>query len=96
MYNGILKDIPGKKYYVENFKNNKRFISFFRKNNKIVFSFPALNEEMVDFFMDKVVFQDLLRNVEVIIMDDFQFSELKWLMKEWEGNVILYNKDYVI
>lgn len=96
MYNNILRDIPGKKYYVQNFNGNKRLISFFRKNNKVVFSFPSLTEEHVDFFLDRVVFKDLLSNIEVIIMDDFQYSEMKWLMKDWEGNVILYNKDYQI
>jgi hypothetical protein len=96
MYNGILKDIPGKKYYVQNYDGNKKLVSFFRKNNKVVFSFPSLTEDFVDFFMDRVVFKDLLFNVEVIIMDKFQYDELKWLMQNWCGNVILYNKDYVI
>jgi hypothetical protein len=96
MYNGILKDIPGKKCYVPNFNGNKRLISFFRKNNKVVFSFLSLTDEHVDFFMDRIVFKDLLSNVEVIIMDDFQYSELKYYLNGWEGNIILYNKDYLI
>jgi hypothetical protein len=96
MYNSILKDIPGKKYYVQNYNGNKKLISFFRKNNKVVFSFPSLTEEHVDFFMDRVVFKDLLFNVEVIIMDDFQYSGLKYYLNNWEGNIILYNEEYPI
>lgn len=96
MYNSVLKDIPGKKYYVQNHSGNRRMISFFRKNNKVVFSFPDLDEEFMDFFMDKRIFKDVLSNVEVVIMDEFQYSELKWLMKEWDGNVILHDENYVI
>jgi hypothetical protein len=95
MYNSILKDIPGKKYYVQN-GNSKRFVSFFRKNNKIVFSFPSLSGDLVDFFLDNDVFKDLLLNVEVIIMEQYQFDEMKWCLKNWDGNVIIHDKKYVI
>jgi hypothetical protein len=94
MYNSILKDIPGKKYYVQN--SNDKLVSFFRKNNKVVFSFHSLNKEFEDFFLNEDIFKDLLNNVEVIIMEPYQLDEMKWAMKNWNGNVILHDDKYPI
>ena len=94
MYNSILKDIPGKKYYVQN--SNDKLVSFFRKNNKVVFSFHSLNKEFEDFFLNEDIFNDLLYNVEVIIMEPYQLDEMKWAMKNWNGNVILHDDKYPI
>jgi hypothetical protein len=94
MYNSILKDIPGKKYYVQN--SNDKLVSFFRKNNKVVFSFHSLNKEFEDLFLNEDIFKDLLNNVEVIIMEPYQLDEMKWAMKNWNGNVILHDDKYPI
>jgi hypothetical protein len=85
-YNSILK-WTNKKYYVENTENTG-FISFFRKNNKVILNINRLtfNEKM---FVLNHCFEDVLKNIEVIWMDRESFDDKKELLKLWNGNVIV-------
>jgi hypothetical protein len=47
-------------------KERADIISFFRKNNKILLNLMNLSKEERDFFLMEGVFEDLLRNTEVI------------------------------
>lgn len=86
-YNSLLKR-TAKKYYVMN-KKNVEIISFFRKNNKILFNFMNLTKEERDFFLMKGVFEDLLRNVEVIALNKKIHDEKIEELDLYKGNVVL-------
>lgn len=90
-YNSILKQTE-KKYYVMN-KRNSNIISFFRKNNKILFNLNNLSKEERNFFLMEGVFEDLIKNTEVIAINKKTYDEKIEVLDKWRGNVILIKKN---
>lgn len=86
IYNDVLKQTT-KKYYIENTENSK-LITFFRKNNKVLFNFNNVNTKVKEFLLDNFLF-DILKNVEVIIIDIDSFNNKESILKNWNGNVVL-------
>jgi len=86
-YNYILRRTE-KKYYVMN-KRNSDIISFFRKNNKILFNLLNLSREEQDFFLMEGIFEDMLRNTEVIAIDKEMYDEKMEVLDKWKGNCII-------
>lgn len=86
LYNDILKNTT-KKYYIENTENTK-IITFFRKNNKILFNFNNVNKKVREFLLDNFLF-DILKNVEVIMIDKNSYKLKESIFQNWSGNVIL-------
>jgi len=85
-YNSILK-WTNKKYYIQN-NEGDGFISFFRKNNKVLLDFSRLTPYECQ-FISTACFEDVLRNLEVIKIDRVVFEEKKELLDIWNGNVII-------
>lgn len=85
-YNSIFKT-TNKKYYVENYKGIK-FISFFRKNNKVVINFTKLSTIQKQFIC-KDCLPDLLNNIEVAIVDEELFKDKFDDFENWNGNLII-------
>jgi hypothetical protein len=94
IYNYVLRNTQ-KKYYVSNTKGVK-LISFFRKNNKIFLNFMNLNVFERQFLLINECFEDILRNAEVILIDNDILVEKESILNEWNGNVILYDEKYII
>jgi hypothetical protein len=94
IYNYVLRNTQ-KKYYVSNTKGVK-LISFFRKNNKIFLNFMNLNVFERQFLLINECFEDILRNAEVILVDNDILMEKESILNEWNGNVILYDEKYII
>ena len=94
IYNYALKN-TSKKYYVKNTRNSN-FISFFRKNNKIIVDFLSLSSYEKSFLLIDDVFRDLLKNVEVIIIDIDNFEEKEEIINNWSGNVIISDDNDLI
>ncbi len=94
-YNGFLKTV-GKKYYVQNI-TGENFISFVRKNNKILVDFTRMSQPEKTFLMDNYL-EDILRNTEIIIIDenDMNVEEYTDVLKGWQGNVIVRDAVYPI
>jgi hypothetical protein len=90
-YNSILK-WTNKKYYVEN-TECVGFISFFRKNNKVVLNVNRLSHEERVFILNNCL-EDVLRNIEVICINNDVFEEKNKILDLWNGNVII--KDGVL
>ena len=86
-YNSILKN-TSKKYYVMN-KIGAEIISFFRKNNKILLNFNNLSIEEADFFLMDGVFDDVLKNTEVIAINKDMHDMKMEVLDKWKGNVII-------
>lgn len=86
-YNSILRRTE-KKYYVMN-KKGADIISFFRKNNKILLNLMNLTKEERDFFLMEGVFEDLLRNTEVIALNKKVYDEKMEVLDKWKGNCII-------
>lgn len=86
-YNFYFKDTH-KKYYVEN-TNKDNLITFFRRNNKILFNFCKAPEIVDDLFLFDYVFLDVLKNVEVIKVTRSQYNIIIDYLKKWNGNVII-------
>ena len=86
-YNSILRNTE-KKYYVMN-KKNSDIISFFRKNNKILFNIMNLSKEERDFFLMNGIFEDVLRNIEVIAMNKKIYDEKIEILDKWKGNCLI-------
>ena len=88
-YNYILKS-TNKKYYVENAVGTK-IITFFKKNNKVLVNFNNLTQIEKAFLLTVDAFDDVLKNAEVIIVDQMTFEEKKTVLDGWSGNVIIHN-----
>lgn len=94
-YNFILRDL-GKKYYIQNTLNRPGLISFMRKNNKVLLSVPSLTKEERAFVMDYAL-EDILKNLEIIMINITDFEKLSSKFKNWNGNVVLWKdeQDYL-
>jgi hypothetical protein len=92
-YNGHLKYV-GKKYYVQNTSGNN-FISFVRKNNKILADLTTMTNAESRFILENYL-EDLLRNCEIIIIDENDMAAYSSLLKSWPGNVIVRDPNYKI
>lgn len=88
-YNYILRG-TNKKYYVENYPGAD-MITFFKKNNKVLCNFNNLRDIESKFLLTDFVFGDVLRNTEVIIINQVNFEERKSQLEPWSGNVIISN-----
>jgi hypothetical protein len=86
IYNNTLKR-TNKKYYVMNLPG-VGFISFFRKNNKVLMNVENLNVFEKQFVLS-VCLEDVLRNIEVIQLNKDDFEANKDVFQRWNGNVIL-------
>lgn len=86
-YNWFFKT-KNKKYYVEN-PYNVGIFSFFKKNNKILLNFHRIRYDVKKFLIKDHVFRDILRNLEIIEIDDEIFEDKQQMLSEWNGNVIV-------
>ncbi len=92
-YNSILRRTE-KKYYVMN-KRNADIISFFRKNNKILLNIMNMSKEERDFFLMNGIFEDVLRNTEVIAVSKKIYDEKMEVLDKWKGNVIIVENEII-
>jgi hypothetical protein len=92
-YNYILK-WTNKKYYIQN-KQGVGLISFFRKNNKVLLDFSKLSPHETHFILN-YCFEDILKNLEVIMITNEIYEEKEEILKLWNGNVILHEEGYDI
>jgi hypothetical protein len=92
-YNYILK-WTNKKYYIQN-KQGVGLISFFRKNNKVLLDFSRLSTYESHFILNHC-FEDILKNLEVIMINQLVFGEKEDILNLWNGNVILIDEGNVI
>jgi hypothetical protein len=88
-YNYILKG-TSKKYYVEN-PVGAKVITFFKKNNKVLVNFNNMTSFEQQFLLSDDCFEDVLRNTEVIMINQSTFEEKKSELERWSGNVIIHN-----
>lgn len=89
IYNDFFKKTK-KKFYVENtHKDEFKFISFLRKNNKILLDFTKIKNFNLTHVLCELVWEDLLNNVEIIKMKKSQFILYSDALASWDGNVIL-------
>jgi len=88
-YNFILRN-TNKKYYVENSVGAK-VITFFKKNNKVLLNFNNLTLFEKQFLLSEEVFDDVLKNCEVVMISKENFDEKKDVLERWSGNVIIHN-----
>lgn len=93
IYNNTLKR-TNKKYYVMNMPGIG-FISFFRKNNKVLLNIENLSVFEKQFVL-KVCLDDVLRNIEVIQLNREDFLEVEGKFERWNGNVVLNEDGYNI
>lgn len=88
-YNFLLKSYS-KKFYVENIVNTP-FISFFRKNNKVLLNLNSLRGFEKEFVLQESIFSDILKNLEIVQINRGDFDILLPLFDVWNGNVIISN-----
>ena len=93
IYNNTLKR-TNKKYYVMNMPGIG-FISFLRKNNKVLLNIENLSVFEKQFVL-KVCLDDVLRNIEVIQLNREDFLEVEGKFERWNGNVVLNEDGYNI
>lgn len=87
IYNSILR-ITNKKYYISNTRNDN-IITFFRKNNKVLVDFFRLSTDQRRFLLSNDMFEDVLRNTEVICIDNSVFRSKRGVLNNWSGNIII-------
>lgn len=90
-YNFILRDL-GKKYYIQNTLNRPGLVSFMRKNNKVLLSIPSLTKEEQSFVLSYAL-EDILKNLEIILINITDFENLSPKFKNWNGNVVLWKDE---
>ena len=88
-YNDILKHTT-KKYYVMNNVGDP-FITFLRKNNKVLLNFTNLTKHEYAMATQENILSDLLRNVEVIIIKSETFYTNEHIFTNWAGNCVFVN-----
>lgn len=89
LYNDYFKKTK-KKYYVENtFKDQERFISFLRKNNKILIDFTKIESFNLKHVLFELAWEDLLNNIEILKISKVDFELYKSHLSNWDGNVII-------
>ena len=93
IYNSTLKR-TNKKYYVMNMPG-VGFISFFRKNNKVLLNIENLSVFEKQFVL-KVCLEDVLKNIEVIQLNREDFEETQEKFERWNGNCIINEDGYHI
>ena len=86
-YNSYFRNTR-KKYYVENVID-KNLISFFRKNNKILFNFTSLENDKLRELLETYLLEDLLKNVEVIKINKEILYQYERTLENWSGNAII-------
>ena len=89
IYNNVLKR-TNKKYYVMNL-SGVGFVSFFRKNNKVLLNIENLSIFEKQFVLS-VCLEDVLKNIEVIQLNYEDFVSAQELFEKWNGNVIINNE----
>lgn len=94
IYNDVLKKTR-KKYYIEN-NTFVGIISFFKKNNKVLLNVLKLKEQEQSFILDPYILSDVLKNIEIIYITQEQFENNKRIFLNWNGNVIIHNKEYLL
>lgn len=87
IYNEVLKTTT-KKYYVENEKG-AALISFLRKNNKILLNFNNLRDFELSFLLEDDIIYDILRNLEVIMINRNIYNKFSKVFQTWDGNIII-------
>ena len=92
VYNDILKN-TSKKYYVQNYPGQEGIISFFRKNNKVLLCIPNLAPPERQFALT-IGLNDILRNLEIIMIDESNYKINLNKFKEWNGNVVLFTEEH--
>ena len=90
IYNFILRG-TSKKYYVSNIIDTD-MVSFFRKNNKILVNFNYFGSINRMYYLQDDIFEDLLKNVEVIDINEDIFNEKADILEYWRGNVIISSR----
>ena len=94
-YNYFFKRTNLKYYVINTNKYYTGLISFFKRNNKVLLDTTILNKNDIKFVFDNLI--DVLSNTEVIIINNNNYNNNIDVLKEWKGNIILYdNNDYVI
>lgn len=83
------------KYYVINIDRYfTGLISFFKRNNKVLLDITKLDNDNKKYILLNLA--DVLSNTEVIIISEDDYNDNIDILKAWNGNVILHDKDYVI
>lgn len=90
IYNDILKT-TAKKYYIQNRVNQDGLISFFRKNNKVFLSIPSLLYEDASFVLGHAL-DDILKNLEIIMIEQEDYERNIDSFRYWKGNVVLFDE----
>lgn len=89
IYNDFFKKTR-KKYYVENsLTDEARFVSFLRKNNKILLDITKVTNTILRYFIFELTWDDILKNVEIIKMSKEDYAMYGCRLHEWSGNVIV-------
>jgi hypothetical protein len=92
IYNDYFKKTK-KKFYVENtYKDEAKFVSFLRKNNKILIDFTKFTSSNLKYVLYELIWEDLLSNIEIIKMDKISFELYKEHLMNWDGNIILMSE----
>jgi hypothetical protein len=91
IYNDILKT-TSKKYYIQNNRNQNGLISFFRKNNKVLLAIPSLGTKEKEFILN-CAFDDVLRNLEIIMIEESDYKRKIDDFKYWKGNCIIFDPE---
>lgn len=94
-YNYYLKR-TNLKYYIINIEFDWRgIVSFFKKNNKVLFDITKLSD-FERLFVMNVALEDVLANAEVILISKEDYTDKQKVFEQWKGDIIINDGNYPI
>jgi hypothetical protein len=94
-YNYYLKRTNLKYYIINTLQDWKGIVTFFKKNNKVLFDITKLSD-FERLFVMNVALEDVLSNTEVILINKEDFTDKQKVFEQWRGDVIIQDDNYPI
>lgn len=94
-YNYYLKRTNLKYYIINILQDWKGIVSFFKKNNKVLFDITKLSD-FERLFVMNVALEDVLANAEVILISKEDYTDKQKVLEQWKGDVIIDDGNYPI
>ena len=94
-YNYYLKRTNLKYYIINILQDWKGIVTFFKKNNKVLFDITKLSD-FERLFVMNVALEDVLANAEVVLISKEDFTDKQKVFEQWKGDAIIADESYPI
>jgi len=89
-YNYYLKRTNLKYYIINTLQDWSGIVSFFKKNNKVLFDITKLSD-FERLFVMNVALSDILGNTEVVLISKEDYTLKLDVFNQWKGDIIIHD-----